>query len=338
MNGKNTLVILQFYVKKFTTMRKISLFSIILLASIQAFSQQNAHYSQYVFNLLVINPAYAGAKGLVNINAMYNAQWYGLEGAPKTLTLSAEGPIFNTMGVGIHFMQDELGAQKQTSVYGSYAYKLRLSQNWRLSLGLSAGISYFNLDGNKFTVNDENLIDPSIPKTNVTTSLFDSKFGVFLFSKRFYAGFSISDLTANIKSPNDLLTTSQRQHFYLTSGYVIKLNETFKLKPSFMIKEDLKSLTNIDLSSYVLYKNTIWFGVTYRTGAKIITSNQLDQSLKFKDAIIFMLDYNATDNLRIGYSYQYSLNKLNNFYGHEILVGYYFAKTPKTKMLTPRYF
>jgi len=319
-------------------MKKYLFISCFILTTMSLSSQQDAHYSQYVFNQLVINPAYAGAKGLVNINAMYNMQWYGLQGSPKTLTLSAEGPIFNTMGAGIHVMQDELGAQKQTSVFGSYAYKLRLSQNWRLSMGISVGISYFNLDGTKFTQSDENLTDPSIPNTTVTTSSFDSKFGLFLFSKSFYAGLSVSNLTANINSPEDVLVTSQRRHFFLTTGYVLKLNDNFKLKPSIMVKEDFKALTNMDLSSYILYKNTIWFGVTYRTGARIITSGELDNSLHYNDALVFMVDYNATDNLRIGYSYQYSLNQLKNYYGHEILMGYYFAKTPKSRMLTPRYF
>ncbi|MCX7861475.1 MAG: type IX secretion system membrane protein PorP/SprF [Bacteroidales bacterium] len=309
-----------------------------MLISLYMKSQQNAHYSQYIFNQLVINPAYAGAKGLVNVNTMYNKQWSGLEGSPRTLTISAEGPVFDMMGLGVHFIQDELGAQKQTAAYGSYAYRLRLSSHWRLSIGMALGITYNSIDGTRFTQNDEVLNDPAIPQSRVTNTLFDSKFGLFLFTKKFYAGLSVSELTANIKSPDDVLAAAQKQHFYFSTGYVFKLNEQMKMKPSIIVKEDGKALTNIDISNYVLYKNTVWFGLTYRTGAPLFTSKTLDNSLHYRDAAIAMLDYNITDNLRVGYAFQYSLTKLSNYYGHEILLGYYFAKAPRTKMLTPRYF
>lgn len=309
-----------------------------ILISITMHAQQNAHYSQYIFNQLVINPAYAGAKGLVNINTMYNAQWYGLEGSPRTLTISAEGPIYDMMGVGVHVIQDELGAQRQTAAFGSYAYRLRLSSQWRLSLGLALGVTYNTIDGTKFTQSDEVLNDPSIPQSRVTNVLFDSKFGLFLFTKNFYAGLSVSEMTANIKSPDDVLVAAQKQHFYFSTGYVFKLNDQFKMKPSLIIKEDGRALTNVDISNYVLYKNIVWFGLTYRTGVPLFTSKTLDPSLHYRDAAIAMVDYNITDKLRIGYAFQYSLTKLSNYYGHEVLLGYYFAKPPRTKMLTPRYF
>ena len=315
---------------------------IIIIASLfvyaNAISQQNAQYSQYLFNQLVINPAYAGAKGMVNVNGIYSSQWSGLDGAPTTVSLSIEGPLYTSMGAGLHVVQDEIGAQTQTSVYGSYAYKVRLSQNWRLSMGLAAGVSYFSINGEKFSSFDENLNDPSIPLTREVASRFDTKAGLFIFSKKFYAGFSVSDLTANVKSPEDLLVTGQVQHFYLTAGYVFKINDNFKFKPGFLIKEDFRAMTNVDLNAYFLFKDRFWLGATVRTGADIFNNPDLDNSLRYRDALVLMADVNITDNFRIGYSYTYSMTALSNFAGHEVLLGYYFAKKPKTKMLTPRFF
>lgn len=319
-------------------MKTIIIITAIVFAAVVAKAQQNAQYSQYIFNQLVINPAYAGAKGMVNVNGIYSSQWSGLEGAPTTLSLSLEGPVYTNMGAGFHVIQDEIGAQTQTSAYGSYAYKLRLNQNWRLSMGVAAGISYYTIDGTQFSRYDENLNDPAVPQGREVTSRFDTKAGLFLFTRKFYAGFSVSDLTANVKSPEDLLVASQIQHYYLTAGYVFKINKDFKFKPGFLIKQDFKAPTNVDINAYFLFKDRFWLGATVRTGADIFRNPDLDHTLRYRDALIFMADLNITDNFRLGYSYTYSMTALSNYAGHEVLLGYYFAKKPKTKMLTPRFF
>ena len=319
-------------------MKTTIIITAMLFVAMVAKAQQNAQYSQYIFNQLVINPAYAGAKGMVNINGIYSSQWAGLDGAPTTLSLSVEGPVYTSMGAGIHIIQDKIGAQSQTSAYGSYAYKIRLGQNWRLSMGVAAGISYYTISGGEFSRFDENLNDPSIPLASEVTSRFDTKAGLFIFNKQFYAGFSVSDLTANVKSPDDMLVASQIQHYYLTAGYVFKINKDFKFKPGFLIKQDFKAPTNVDLNAYFLFKDRFWLGATVRTGADIFSNPDLDNTLRYRDALILMADLNITDNLRIGYSYTYSMTALSNYAGHEIMMGYYFAKKPKTKMLTPRFF
>lgn len=307
-----------------------------LLVTFNVFSQQNAQYNHYIFNQLVINPAYAGTKGVVNINGIYSSQWTGLNGAPINQSLSIEAPVFSTMGLGLHIINDQLGAQSQKSIFGSYAYKLRLNQNLKISLGISMGVSYFTLNGN--TLNEEFQNDPAIPANAVTTTRFDSKVGVFLYTKKFYTGLSVSDLTADVKKSVDLLVTGQVKHYYLTSGYVLDLGSDFKFKPSFLIKEDFKAPTNIDLTSFFLYKNTFWLGATFRTGAEIFKNKEIDPSLRTRDALVLMTEINITNKFRLGYAYTFTLTALKDYAGHEIMLGYYFPQKPKTKMLTPRFF
>ena len=116
-------------------MKTIKYIIVMMLISASGFAQQNAPYSQYIFNELIINPAYAGTKQLINLNGTYLSQWTGFSGAPSTQTVSVDGPIGQNMGLGLHFINDRIGAQSQQGLFGSYAYILRFNDKWRLSMG-----------------------------------------------------------------------------------------------------------------------------------------------------------------------------------------------------------
>ena len=147
--------------KKIKVMKtKLFILAFVLIV-VESYSQQNAQYGQYIFNQMVFNPAYAGTKGVVSFQGVYSSQWTGINGSPTTQTISIDGPISNSMGLGVHFINDQIGAQSQRAAYGSYAYKIRLNQSLRLSFGISAGVSYFSLNGNEFVIQTEN--DPAIP-------------------------------------------------------------------------------------------------------------------------------------------------------------------------------
>lgn len=308
----------------------------LLLISVAGFAQQNAQYSQYIFNQLVINPAYAGTKGTISVNGIYSAQWSGLDGAPTTQSISIEGPAYKNMGLGLHIIRDEIGAQSHHGIYGSYSYKIRLNSTYTLSMGVASGVSYYTLNGSYLT--RESFDDPAIPLNTETATRFDSKIGLFFYSRQMFLGFSVSELTADVKKSYDLLVAGQVQHYYLTGGYVFKLNDDFKFKPGFLIKEDFKAPTNIDLNSYILYKNRFWLGGTFRTGADIFRNKEIDQSLRNRDAVIVMADFNINNNFRIGYAYTFTLSALKDFPGHEIALSYYFRPKTSARMLTPRYF
>ena len=316
---------------------KTKLYIIILLAiTATSYAQQNAQYNQYIFNELVINPAYAGSKELWNINGIYSSQWTGLSGSPATQTISVDGPVSNKIGLGVHIINDHIGAQSQQGIFGSYAYRIKLDDKFKLSLGLAVGASYFTIDGTQLTMETQD--DPAIPKTLQTKLRFDSKTGLFLYSDRFYAGFSVSDLLSDVFKSGDLMVPTQARHYYLTSGYVFDLGEKFKFKPSFLIKEDFKAPTNVDLNAFFLYNERFWLGMSVRTGAKIFNTKNLDNSLKYEDAVTFMTDFNITDCFRVGYAYTLTLSALKDYPGHEIYLGYYFPDKQTTKMKNVRYF
>jgi len=298
-------------------------------------AQQDAQFNQYIFNELIINPAYAGSKQMHNINATYSSQWTRFGGAPSTQTISYDGPIAQNMGIGIHFINDRIGAQSHQGLFGSYAYFIRLNEKWKMSFGLAAGISYYTIDGTKLVYDDQ--ADPAIPKTKESSLRFDSKAGMFVHNDRFYAGFSVTNLLGDVIKTKDLMVAKTTQHYYLTAGYVFDLGQKFKIKPSFLIKEDLKSPTNIDINAYLLYKEKIWLGASVRMNASLWKEN-LDNSLRNRNAVALMAEWNVLDRLRIGYAYTITLTSLRNYSGHEIHLGYYFPTRVTPKMKTPRYF
>lgn len=301
-----------------------------------SFAQQNSLLNHYIFNHMTLNPAYVGTKQFTNINFTSASQWTGLDGAPCTQVLSVEGPITTSNGLGLQLINDKIGAQRQQSIYGSFSHIVRFNEKWRLSMGLSVGASYFTLDGNMLQSDQE--YDPSVPKDKVTTLRFDPKTGVFLYSNRFYAGFSISDLLDDLLQSNDKLITKQTRHFYLTSGYVFDIGPKIKVKPSFLLREDLKSQSNIDINTFVLFKDIFWIGCTYRFGAKSIFNEKLDNTLSGKNAVVFLTEWNINKRFILGYSYTQSLTALSGFSGHEIELAYMFGKKAETRMRTPRFF
>jgi len=316
-------------------MKKITTGFICLFLSLAAWAQQDAQFTQYIFNQLIINPAYAGSKEIHNIGATYATQWAGFHGAPSTQTISYDGPVAKNMGLGVHFINDMIGAQMHQGLFGSYAYQLRLSERWRLAFGLAAGLSYYTLNGTKLVA--DNPDDPAVPKTKESKLMFDSKTGVFVHNDRFYAGFSVTNLLAGVIKSKDLMVPNLYRHYYLTSGYIFDLGKKFKLKPSFLIKEDFKSPTNIDITTYCLYKEKIWLGASFRVNTSL-GKKSLENSLRHTNALAFMAGWNIIDRLRIGYAYTLTLTALKRYSGHEIEIGYYFPSKVNPSMKTPRYF
>ncbi|MCK9321691.1 MAG: type IX secretion system membrane protein PorP/SprF, partial [Bacteroidales bacterium] len=180
--------------------------------------------------------------------------------------------------------------------------------------------------------------DAAVPVTRVNSLRIDPKFGLFLYSDRFYAGLSSTDLLGDLIQAPDGFAVAQQRHYYLTAGYVFDLGEDVKLKPSFLIREDFKALTNFDVSTYVLFKETFWLGATYRFGADLVSSETLDNSLKSRDALVFMTEWNINPSFVIGYAYTHSLTALSGFSGHEIMLDYTLPRKLETRMKTPRYF
>ena len=302
---------------------KRTLLSILLLTiGIDSFSQQDALYSQYMFNQFTINPAYAGSRESFSSVLLYRNQWTGLDGAPSTLNFSMHSPFSDQkMAIGLNFIVDNIGPTKNSSFMGTYAYHLKTSKG-KLSLALRGGIITSTLDNNLLNFFDANDVHNSGGVAQNIAPNFD--FGMYYYSSKFYSGLSINHLyDSDVIYQNTAQTHfSLNQHIFFNTGGVFELNPNLVLKPSIMIRYVNGSPLSYDLNSALLINKKVWVGLTYRS-----TKN-----------IIFISEFNLSDNIRAGYSYDFDLGKLRSFHSgsHEVFIGcdLNFRKVQST---SPRY-
>lgn len=320
----------------------IILFLLVVFAQVSN-AQQDAQYSQYMFNGIYINPAYAGYKEQLNLHSFYRNQWTGIKGAPKSASLAVDA-IANDGNVGLAFQlaSDKLGAQSTIAGYASYAYRLRVGngENSRLALGLGVGVLQNSIDGNL-----HQSIDPDDPRLLMgveRTILPDARTGVFYSNDRWYAGASVDNLIAQYLAKNNgslSLFPVQKPHYYLTAGMMVPINETVQLKPSFLLKDDRGGPTSLDINAFVLLADRIWLGGSYRTAVKLYDKSYLQRDLAQSNSIVAMTEFFATQQLRIGYAFDYATSSLRGNTGgtHEISIGFY-IKPKNIRMLSQRYF
>jgi type IX secretion system PorP/SprF family membrane protein len=320
--------------------------SMLSIGALNALSQQTLQFSQYVFNGLSVNPAYAGYKEDWTVNASYRTQWVGIDGAPRTATLSVDGLTNNAdkkMALGLTASNDRLGPQNNTDVYLNYAYRLQLdaADTKRLNFGIAFGATQYSIDGSKFVATDPN--DIAAPSSEVGKLTPDFRAGVYYHTPNFYLGASVLNLLATAGdhtiSDGTYKVIRQARHLYLTGGVLLPLSPMFDLKPTFMIKEDFKGPTNLDLNTYLLIDKKFWIGASYRTGVKLWDKNNLQKDLEPDDAISAIVDFMISDRYRIGYAFDFTMSRLANYqHGtHEISVGITLpAKRGRIK--TPRFF
>ncbi len=320
----------------------IIIFAILILAQV-AKSQQDAQFSQYMFNGIYINPAYAGYKEQTNLHSFYRNQWTGLNGSPKSMSLALDG-IANdgNVGLALQIASDKLGAQHNLSAYGNYAYRIRMNADGssRLALGLGVGLIQNALYGDMLNPRDQG--DEFIPIGTERELMPDARVGVYYSDNKFYAGFSVDNLIAQqvLKNRNiGINFPVPKAHYYLTAGMLVPLSAGIQLKPSFLLKDDRGGPTSLDVNAFLLLADKIWLGGSYRTAVKLYNKDHLQNNLDKNNSIVGLVEIFATPQLRLGYAFDYNLNKLQSYSGgtHEISVGYYF-KLKKVRMLTPRYF
>nr|WP_293311976.1 type IX secretion system membrane protein PorP/SprF [Pedobacter sp. UBA5917] len=311
------------------SLKKVVLVFMVCMAFFKLHAQQNAQFGQYVFNGMYINPAYTGYKEELYLQAFARAQWTGVKGAPQTLSISADEAINDeSLGIGAIITKDKIGAQSALNASANFAYRIKLDRTETniLAFGLGVGVIQTSLNGNLLDPIEQG--DSRIPTGNVSQVMPDIRAGIHYSNEKFFIGFSADNLLSKSLSVfNDysLLNVKVQPHFYLTSGFALPLNDEFVFKPTFLIKDDLHGPTSLDLNAFLLVKERFWLGAVYRTSVKIYPKRNLDNNLRDRAAIGFISELFIRQNLRIGYAYDYSLNKLANYdYGsHEVSVGYY---------------
>jgi type IX secretion system PorP/SprF family membrane protein len=284
---------------------------------------------------LYVNPAYAGHKEAIYMQAFYRSQWTGVRGAPQSLSVSADAPITSkNLGIGAVFTKDKTGAQSSLNGYMSLAYRLRLSHNPFniLAFGIGAGVLQSSLNGTLLEANE--IGDTRIPVGFENKLAPDLRVGIHLSTEHFFMGLSVNNLfSKNLTAVNDAIIGVQPQtHYYLTAGTNFEIYPEITLKPSFLMKDDGHGPTSLDLNTFVVLKDRLSFGASYRTSLMIFPREHLESGLTKRSAVGLISDYIVQKRYRIGYAFDYSLNKLGNYgYGsHEISIGYYFT-APKEK-------
>lgn len=298
----------------------------------EAMAQQDPQFSQYMFNGLFLNPAYAGSKEYTSLTGSVRSQWTGFPGAPLTQTVGIDGNLNKTVGAGFTITHDRLGPQRFTEANASAAARIRLNREMRLAIGISLGASQHVLDGTMLTPAERD--DMAIPMGIERRIRPTAKVGAYLSNNLFYAGASVS----NLIFLKDDLPTDPIPHLFLTAGGIIDLGNELKFKPSFLYKEDFKGPSALDLNAFVLVKEQFWFGASYRTTVNLFNDKTNGLNTRLGNALAGIIEFYASPRLRFGYSYDFSLSALQKYSSHELSVGYFFMKKQYGRMLTPRYF
>jgi type IX secretion system PorP/SprF family membrane protein len=290
-------------------------------------AQQDTQYSQYVFNGLFINPAYAGYKQDIYLQSFYRSQWTGLDGAPKSFSVSADAALNdNRVGLGILVAQDKIGAQSTLAAYANYAYKLQIgdNENSRLSFGIGGGFVQAGIDGSQLHAvrND----DTYVPSGYQSTLLPDARLGVLYTNDDLFVGLSADNLLAqHLKRDQSLLVPIPKPHYYFTAGALFELNDATKFKPSVLLKDDAAGPTSLDINAFFLLGERVWIGSTYRTAVPLYAKPHLQSNLQKSNSITGMAEFFATEKFRVGYAFDYSLTPIGTTsYGtHEVSIGIY---------------
>ena len=284
-------------------------------------AQQTALYSQYMFNPFTINPAYAGSRSAFSAVMLYRNQWVGMAGAPQSSSLSIHTPLEGkNIGLGFNVINDKIGPTNNLGIFGTYAYHLRTG-NGKLSMALRAGTYRFQLDGNAIEYkNIDKFSGASVAGRFIPS--FD--FGLYYYTKTLYGGLAITHLTGskvNFDNISDLSTQLVR-HYMVNFGYAYILNRDLIVKPSTLVKYTANAPVNVDINLSVLIKEVFWLGASYRTS---------------KD-LVLIAEFNITNILRLGYSYDLGLNSLQDFNSgsHELFVGADFTIGKQPQQITPR--
>ena len=307
-------------------MKKIILPALLMfLTFLDATAQQDPHYTQYMYNMNVINPAYAGSKENLSFGLLYRKQWIEIEDAPTTFSFSGSAPIGKNVGLGLSIISDKIGPVEENNVYGDFSYTLNLGGEHRLALGLKAGVTFQKI-GLFSQIGNGNIVDLGDPAfaEDTNNSKLNIGTGLFYYTNKYYVAFSIPNMLKSAHLDyNGVKYGTEIQHYFLTGGYVFDLNPNLKFKPFAMVKSAINAPVSLDVSTNFLYAEKFEMGATYR----------------LQDSFGVMVNYAVSPSLRIGYAYDHIISdlKVSTPSSHEIIL-LFDLNFPKKVSRSPRYF
>ena len=293
-------------------------------------AQQDPEYTHYMYNMSVVNPAYAtGVPAMMNFGGLYRTQWVGAVGAPKTFNFFGHTSLSNKIEAGVSLISDDIGdgAKKENNFYADFAYILELGGNNKLSLGLKAGLTSLQTNFNGFQFQSGDVTTDLAFAENINVTKPNIGIGAYYFTDKFYVGLSAPNLlkSKHIEEKSGINAYgSEDIHTFLTAGYVFQLNDKVKLKPAFMSKFVPGAPVTLDLTANVLYNSKFELGAAYRVN----------------DAVSALMNINVTPTLRVGYAYDHTLSNMGRFNSgtHEIMLLFDLDLLGKGYDKSPRFF
>jgi len=309
---------------KFITALVLSLVSIMA-----ATAQQAPMYTHYMDNTLVVNPAYAGSRDALTVTAINRIQWVGFDGSPVTQSITIHSPLTNEhIGLGFSVLNDKIGPTNTTAVAVDYAYRFNLTENSKMSFGLSVGMNVFQANLNTLQLDLQN---DQVFLTDINNRIMPNiGFGAYYSTERFYAGFSVPNLLENsyseiAQTSSSTLIGKEQRHYFFIAGSMIRLSDNLEFKPTTYIKVTSASPVEADLTASFVIQKRFLLGAMVRTG----------------DALGALVGFDVTDQFHIGYSFDWSYGLQTFRYNqgtHEIVLRYDFLLPNRKQIHSPRNF
>lgn len=304
--------------------KNLSFFIFIFLAVTSVFGQQDPQYTHYMYNMNVVNPAYAGSRETLSIGILGRTQWVGIDGAPQTITANIHAPVGRNLGLGFSVIADKIGPVKEQNVFADISYTIDTSEEGRLAFGLKGGVSFFNGDLAKLLTPDGQIGADPLLDENLSKTFPNIGAGLYYYTSNFYVGASVPNI---LETPHfddlDTAKASEKMHGFLTAGSIFELTENVDFKPAAMLKAVPGSPLSVDLTGNFLINDRFELGLAYR----------------FDDSIGALVSFLVTDDFRIGYSYDYTLTELQDFNSgsHELFLQYD-VNLSRKNLKSPRFF
>jgi type IX secretion system PorP/SprF family membrane protein len=285
------------------------------MLSINSFGQQRVQFTQYMFNGLVINPAYAGADDALSLTFIQRSQWAGVENAPETQTFSGH-TLFGKrrIGVGLTLINDKIGVHQNLNALTTYAYHLQVAEKSVLSMGLQMGINRKQSDYGSLI--GGSTYDPRLNDVFISKTFFDFGMGIYFRSPKFHAGFSIPELVPGRLDLNDSVTIRlSKSPYFLFARYTIKATDFIDVQPSIFLKYQSGIPFSFDINANMIYRKVLTLGLSYRRN----------------ESIDFLMKAQMTRQLQLGYAYDHPIGDISLLSNgsHELMVNYVFRFVEK---------
>ena len=306
--------------KKVTNL--ILVFTLLLTGFV--YGQQDPHYTQYMYNQNILNPAYAGSRGDLSIGLLGRTQWVGIKGAPDTQTLNIHSAVGSRVGLGISAIHDQIGPVEETNLALDFSYTIPMSESANLAFGVKGSYNFMNIG----LLTGTTRLDPDDPlfREDYNDSYPNVGAGAYYYTDRFYAGLSVPNILENYSftiQNHVVQDVSDKMHFFGTLGYLFDLNDNLKFKPSAMVKMVQGAPISIDVNGSLFINDLFEIGLSWREG----------------DSIDALIGVQASPSVRVGYAYDYTLTNLSDFNSgsHEIML-LFDLDFAKKHIKSPRFF